>query len=380
MHQLNNNHNVYILGAGFSADRGLPMIKDFMVVMRDAHQWLESNGRNREAEAIKAVLDFRLDAASAAYRVKLDLENIEELFSLASASSRVLTKKIQLAIAATLDYKIQTVPAPKIGFNTGSSKLTTFPTSWKTTSNTDIFPLAPYEVECPAYEFYLKTLIGNWNNQNNFSTNSIITFNYDLIVEEALTSLSIPYNYAVGQKKSSSESHVELLKLHGSINWGEKVGSTTSYETDNKSYEELLNKGQTPQLVPPTWRKIFTGPLRNIWDNSIQSLEKATRIIVIGFSMPATDSHFKYLMAAGLQKNISLREIVFVNPDGANLEQKAKALFGDATIVGNISATSPIVKIIPCGLSSFLSQGNVAYSINMYGRQMPKEIQQIHLK
>ena len=374
MHQLNNNHNVYILGAGFSVDRGLPVIRNFMVVMRDAHQWLESKGRNREAEAIKAVLDFRLDAASAAYRVKLDLENIEELFSLASASSRVLAKKIQLAIAATLDYKIQTTSEPKIGFNTGNSILT-LPTSWIQKHSESW-----HEVECPAYEFYLKALIGNWNNENNLNSNSIITFNYDLLVEDALTSLSIPYDYAVGGKKSSSESYVELLKLHGSINWGEKAGSNTSYETENKSYEELLKNGQTPQLVPPTWRKIFTGPLRNIWDNSIQSLEKATRIIVIGFSMPATDSHFKYLMAAGLQKNISLREIVFVNPDGANLEQKAKALFGDATIVGQASTTSPIVKIISCSLSSFLSQGNIAYSINMYGRPMPAEIQQIHLK
>ena len=31
--------------------------------------------------------------------------------------------------------------------------------------------------------------------------------------------------------------------------------------------------------------------------------------------MPPTDLHFKYLLAAGLRNNISLREIAFVNPD-----------------------------------------------------------------
>ena len=30
--------------------------------------------------------------------------------------------------------------------------------------------------------------------------------------------------------------------------------------------------------------------------------------------MPPTDTHFKYLLIAGLQNNISLRKLLFVNP------------------------------------------------------------------
>ena len=63
---LHNNHNVYILGAGFSHDAGLPLISDFLVRMRDSHEWLENQVRNSEAVAIDKVLDFRLNAASAA--------------------------------------------------------------------------------------------------------------------------------------------------------------------------------------------------------------------------------------------------------------------------------------------------------------------------
>jgi hypothetical protein len=82
-----NDRNVYILGAGFSAEAGLPVIRDFMNRMRDAAAWLEEQGdRKEEVTAIEGVLDFRLRAASASYRVPLDVENIEELFSLASAS------------------------------------------------------------------------------------------------------------------------------------------------------------------------------------------------------------------------------------------------------------------------------------------------------
>ena len=78
-----NDHNVYILGAGFAAEAGLPLIKGFTNRMRDAAAWLEEQvGRKRELEAISHVLKFRLKAAGAAHRVPLNVENIEELFSL----------------------------------------------------------------------------------------------------------------------------------------------------------------------------------------------------------------------------------------------------------------------------------------------------------
>jgi hypothetical protein len=67
-------------------------------------------------------------------------------------------------------------------------------------------------------------------------------------------------------------------------------------------------------LVPPTWKKVFGTYLEWIWDAAVHRLNSATRIIIIGFSIPPADMHFKYLIAAGLQKNASLRQILFVNP------------------------------------------------------------------
>src|SRR5688572_21190505 len=95
------NHNVYILGAGFSFDGGIPLVKGFLERMADSVEWLHKEGRDREAEAIGNVFSFRLRAAGAAYRAQIDVENIEELFSLASASEgEALTKDITTAIAA----------------------------------------------------------------------------------------------------------------------------------------------------------------------------------------------------------------------------------------------------------------------------------------
>lgn len=184
----NVNHNVYILGAGFSADAGLPLVNNFLERMADAVEWLYGNKRDHEAESVRSVFDFRLRAAGAAYRAEVNIDNIEELFSLASAGEgESRADEVISAIAATLDF----------------AELTT---------------------KRPTCEVQLK------------------------------------------------------------------------------------------ETIPPTWRKIFAEQLVHIWEGAVDALNKATRIIVIGFSMPPTDTHFKYLIAAGLQRNISLRKFLFVNP------------------------------------------------------------------
>src|SRR6185436_6631419 len=68
------NHNVYILGAGFSADAGIPLLNNFLYEMRLSMSLLREMGRERERAAIEEVLTFRKRAASAALRVNLDVE------------------------------------------------------------------------------------------------------------------------------------------------------------------------------------------------------------------------------------------------------------------------------------------------------------------
>jgi hypothetical protein len=102
-----NNHNVYIVGAGFSTYGGMPVVRNFMDRLRDSVDWLREMGKQRELNAIRDVLRFRQTTIGAGYHVKLNLDDIEELFSLASAipSEDVPTgDAIPLAIAGTLEY------------------------------------------------------------------------------------------------------------------------------------------------------------------------------------------------------------------------------------------------------------------------------------
>lgn len=331
MKTLHNDHNVYILGAGFSADRGLPLVKDFTFHMRDAYDWLLQQKRRQEANAIASVLQFRLEAASASYRVKIDLENIEELFSLASASTDTgnhakLAEDIRIAIAATLDYcsnKSRYEATYHLRTNSGDE----IPglTSYSVPSG------AGYKLEykLPAYEFYLRAMLGFQGNPEN----TLISFNYDTVVEETLTKLNLGFSYGFGPKTVNyktqhlklSNDNLKLLKLHGSINWGRQTNATTGGAGKLSifdSYADVRSNRAIPDLIPPTWRKVFDGNLEGLWVHALEAIKTATQIIVIGFSVPETDLHFKYLLAAGLKSNISLRDIVFVNPEHQDVLQK----------------------------------------------------------
>lgn len=338
-----NDHNVYILGAGFAAEAGLPLIKDFMNRMRDAAAWLEGQSdRQREIAAIENVLDFRLKAAAAACNVALDVENVEELFSLASASAGGrLAEDIGLAIAATLDFarhdfQEREAQRPKeyrfyqVGVADFSNRPQ--PPNWGP-------PLPNVEDEikqgrikgqwytCPPYEFYTGIIGGYFNPPSAERRDTIITFNYDLTIETALYALEIPFSYGLSGKsvnfgleatgsivseECASQDALRLLKLHGSVNWAppDEVGKKL---TLYRGYDEVRQNHLTPLLVPPTWRKYFAGQLSEVWDAAVKALRTATRIIILGYSMPTTDIHFKFLLAAGLQDNISLRKLFFVN-------------------------------------------------------------------
>jgi hypothetical protein len=60
---------------------------------------------------------------------------------------------------------------------------------------------------------------------------------------------------------------------------------------------------------------------------AVAALAAATRIILIGFSIPPHDLHFKYLLAAGLQDNSSLRSIKIVDPRAGKLRSQYEEVF-----------------------------------------------------
>ncbi|EQD24445.1 MAG: hypothetical protein D084_Lepto4C00437G0005 [Leptospirillum sp. Group IV 'UBA BS'] len=327
--EFQNDHNVYILGAGFSYEAGYPLVPNFMEKMREAASWQKDH--SQETKEIEAVLKFRLEAASAAYRVNFDPENVEDLFSLTAAtetSTNIANRNMVIAIAETLDY---------CRYNSKTERKLIFPGAGQSPPKgfERDNPANPTNLTIDRFKFYVGHMVGVWG-ETPYRDNTFITFNYDLLLEEALQKWEIPFRYdglhgtpmvkydqsaKELEENANLEDVVFLLKLHGSMNWSlDQLPKPNHIFYDFKdvpirSYQ--AGGAQELLLAPPVWDKgtaRIGHPLSGIWSNAIRKIQTATRIIVIGYSLPLADAHFRYLMAAGLQNNISLREIVFVNP------------------------------------------------------------------
>lgn len=311
------NHNVYILGAGFSKNAGMPLLKDFLNEMRSSVNWLKQNNRP-EYKATRQVLLFRKGAASAGLRINMNVENIEDLFSLAAASGdETQIENISTAIAATLEYCRSHAEKP-LEVHLTAPKERDAPTSWRNAGAAG--DSTGYFVQL--YDLYAGFLNGDLCDPQRYMQNTIISFNYDTVLEDALQRIGVPIDYGFNDDLveydqtwggvQTNKDKVKVLKIHGSINWIQKereIDKLTVYRT----YDDGHHHGRVA-LIPPTWRKDFSQPLRDVWGQAIRALKNATRIIFIGFSFPETDAHIKYLLAAGMQENISLRNIFCANP------------------------------------------------------------------
>src|ERR1700687_3683904 len=190
------DRNVYILGAGFSQDAGIPMIAEFLFVMRDCIPWLKKLSRNDEAEAVERVFDFRREkAASAAERVNLNSENVEELFSLAAATNDAqLTKDVTVAIAATIDFAA--TRDPHTLRNAAISEGTPSSEQWILRDAQGTYPLPNGQTarvfQVPVYDVYHLLMAGYPDEWSDERSDTIITFNYDLLPEASLSRLQIP--------------------------------------------------------------------------------------------------------------------------------------------------------------------------------------------
>jgi hypothetical protein len=143
-----------------------------------------------------------------------------------------------------------------------------------------------------------------------------------MVVEESLKQWGKKIWYGFNQRNveiddeqnysaTRTDETVSLLKIHGSINWTHKDRRSIRICS---SYSDVVALERNIILVPPTWKKGTNGALDSVWNEAVKALSNATRIIIIGFSLPATDIHIRYLLAAGLQENISLRNIYCFNP------------------------------------------------------------------
>jgi hypothetical protein len=180
-----------------------------------------------------------------------------------------------------------------------------------------------------------------------------VTFNYDDVFDEYLwnvrpvyTTVADPYwhpdgGYGFFCRPSSScvadintfkdRSSMTLLKLHGSVNWRVRRGSSApisiddivhdedwfkpQYPNPNYDHSDIVNHLESePFIVPPVLTKsILTREpvLRLLWHLAHDELLGVKRVVFVGYSFPPTDMAARFLFTETILPDVS--EIRVVN-------------------------------------------------------------------
>jgi hypothetical protein len=328
---------VFILGAGASRECGGPLMWDFLDVARKLLSFGKVEDSRGPFDRIFKTIGHLQQVHS---KAQFDLNNIESIFSALELGKTIqkvpglrpdeiqaAIDDLKLLIVRTLEERVR---FPKGG---NHSKI----------SRPD---------ECSSFARLIEHLM---RRTGRLTTISIITFNYDLVMDVLLSSLSVGPNYCLDDQSRGS---IELLKLHGSLNWAAEKNNGKIREFPIKTFLERYFQEQyglpaalrvhhdfehyfnyahqikvdpLPVIIPPSWYKgEYHASLTDIWARAAKHLSEARHVVVIGYSLPVTDSFFRHLYALGSVGPDPLESFTVVDTDkkGGKVDRRFQRLIG----------------------------------------------------
>ena len=164
----------------------------------------------------------------------------------------------------------------------------------------------------------------------------VISFNWDVHVERVLCEAGIRWRYWAAE-----DGRVPVIKPHGSINWSahRKLdmapygGQWVHIPNTSFSYigaDPLTDPGWddvVPQIVHTLYPGDSDSPSADadvaaIWKDAGRLLERAGRVVFIGYSFPGYDEQ----VAGFFRKMVRRREVVVVNPSVQSLARASELL------------------------------------------------------
>jgi len=290
---------VYILGAGFSAPLGLPVMNNFLERSKDMF------AENQKLYSyFQDVFSIIKEFSFIKNYYNTDLYNIEEILSILEMSNNLSNSDTETS------FKKYIVDVVK--YYTPDIKGTTrTPGDWLGNIFGGQNPLRDYGIFIACLlnlEFHV---FGSGTKHDAIiredikKTYSIVTVNYDLVIEnicELITNCtntdSIKKKFLGFSDNESDKSILKYAKLHGSI------------DSEN--------------IIPPTWNKgIHKEDIKSIWKLAYKVISEANYIRIIGYSLPLTDSYVNFLLKSAVVNSGNLKniDVICLDPDSTVYEK-----------------------------------------------------------
>lgn len=387
--------NVIILGAGASYDAGIPLLGNFIDKMIE----LSATGRGprgplsaEDKSILHEALKIRNTIESYHARVTIDQFNLEQILSVLVFETQIGKKnskqdlaKFTRAIATTIEITCNVLHDGNLEKiqSEGSEIYQAF---WL-----NLFNLYPQRLQ-------------------NIPT--ILSFNYDLVLERAFLQSIIGYKYEELWRKakidgieidlqnensvknrfklknqmfekyvkrgddhflermpgyildekynpeSTDFTSVKLLKLHGSLNFSkEKITEKSS----------IVNSSSNAAIIPPVFNKSDSNFASPIWKTALESLRNCKNLIICGYSLPTSDTYMQYFLKAALGPNRVLNRIFVFDPalyaegeNGIALRQRYRECFS--------SQFQNRIEFQPSGKKhAKIDNGTFAHMVSMFG-------------
>jgi hypothetical protein len=178
-----------------------------------------------------------------------------------------------------------------------------------------------------------------------FSDDStIITFNYEIILERALPRGCFSYGIDIDKDKISNfdsyersyKNNLLLLKLHGSLNWAMCSQCRKMYLFWSQRYDDIFkkkckscNSNLEAVLIPPT--RVKRNHLKNLkkgfgleklWKMAKEKIILTDEITIIGYSFGEYDYEATGLILNNLKDNIKKPVLYIIDPNAEKIYSK----------------------------------------------------------
>ncbi|MEM7218884.1 MAG: SIR2 family protein [Pseudomonadota bacterium] len=285
---------VYILGAGFSAPLGLPVMSNFISKSKDLY--FEDKEKYPH---FSSVFSTMRELASMKSYYSADLLNIEEVLSIIEmvefVNGESLGRDFIQYISDVVNAHTPELPTGDIsraanwydipfGHEGVLSEYCYFVSSLLGIS------LFREQVQANIHHPKASTVFRYRENEDRGCRYSILSLNYDQVIENCIEYISRGYKAdsedAIGLSDSFEDLGdltCQLFKLHG-----------------------CSRKGN---IIPPTWAKGTHKNISEIWKGGFRALREANHIRFVGYSLPVSDSYFKYFLKAAMSEADHIKSI-----------------------------------------------------------------------
>ncbi len=182
--------------------------------------------------------------------------------------------------------------------------------------------------------------------RSKYSIKNIITTNYDILIEQGLKTQYSKHrqppicyygghNYFTSVRKmrdlvsrKHDEIHlgheIELLKLHGSLNWVEEPHGFKIHEDVRAVFRQSRELGR-PDIIPPLEEKERPEWASRIWRRAEKALKEHPCWFVCGYSFPEYDSAINEMISkcANTHKNL---KIIISDPYNENVRENLQKI------------------------------------------------------